>query len=215
MPPKTDISTLISKRDIATRSLYDLFEEFQVLIEVQPDFSTLKNVYGQIETKYRGLKKQIEVIREKIVENALSADDKIVIENDRCNGSVKADFLKCTQSYAMYQKRCLTEENSKEDLTKGLEGMNKALQKMVTTLGNVKNPSQNHGLEKLSVPSWDGDRKSYQTWKKEFVHCMEKYDQDVDEQLQRFRKALPKHSFWSNQVKYCETITQGWEILDI
>ena len=74
MPPKTDISTLIAKRDIAARSLYDLFEEFQALIEVQPDFSSLQNVYTQIDTKYRALKKQIEVIREKIVEIALGPD---------------------------------------------------------------------------------------------------------------------------------------------
>ena len=125
--------------------------------------------------------------------------------------------MKCTQGFAAYQKQCLSEKHSSdEQMTKGLENMNKSLQKMVNALKNEKSQSNNsnHGLEKLSVPSWDGDRKTYKTWKNEFCHCMDKYEQDEEERLQRFRKALPKHSFWSNQVKYCKTITQGWEILD-
>ena len=69
-------------------------------------------------------------------------------------------------------------------------------------------------LEKLPVPSWDGDRKSYATWRFEFNRCMTKYSQDSDEQLQRLRLALPKQLFWSNQIKYCQTIEQAWEFLD-
>ena len=43
---------------------------------------------------------------------------------------------------------------------------------------------------------------------------MFKYKQDDDEQLQRLRKALPKNSFWSDQVKPSTTIGQAWKILD-
>ena len=58
------------------------------------------------------------------------------------------------------------------------------------------------GLERLSVLSWNGSRKTYATWKiKEFNHWMGKYDQDRDEQLQRFRNAMPKGSWWTDQVK--------------
>lgn len=44
---------------------------------------------------------------------------------------------------------------------------------------------------------------------------MSKYDQDKDEQLQRFRKAMPKGSWWTDQVKTCKDIDRAWEILDI
>ena len=55
------------------------------------------------------------------------------------------------------------------------------------------------GLERLSIPSWDGSRKTYITWKKEFNHWMSKYEQDKDEVLQRFRRALPRGSWWAEQ----------------
>jgi len=72
----------------------------------------------------------------------------------------------------------------------------------------------NHGLEKLTVPNWDGSRKNYATWKSEFNYWMGKCKQDKDEQLQRLRKALPKNSFWANQVRPCQTIDQAWKILE-
>lgn len=43
---------------------------------------------------------------------------------------------------------------------------------------------------------------------------MIKYDQD-DEQLQRLGKALPKNSFWSDQVKQSTSIEQAWKFLDM
>ena len=38
-----------------------------------------------------------------------------------------------------------------------------------------------------------------------------KCDQDKDEQLQRFRNAMPQGSWWTEQVK---TIDSAWKILD-
>ena len=68
--------------------------------------------------------------------------------------------------------------------------MTTAVITMADVLGSQKTTS--HGLEKLSVPTWDGNRKS---WKSEFNFWIYKYKQDEDEQLQRLRKALPKNSF--------------------
>ena len=90
--------------------------------------------------------------------------------------------------------------------------MAEAVTKMAEVLSSQKNV--NHGLEKLSVPTWDGNRKTYATWKREFKYWVIKYKQDDDEQLQRLRKALPKNSFWSDQVKPSTTIEQAWKILD-
>jgi prolyl oligopeptidase PreP (S9A serine peptidase family) len=58
-------------------------------------------------------------------------------------------------------------------------------------------------------------QKSISTWKKEFRHWMTKYSQDKDEQLQRFRKAMPKGLWWTDQVKTCKSIDRAWEILDV
>ena len=41
-----------------------------------------------------------------------------------------------------------------------------------------------------------------------------KYDQDKDEQLQRFRNAMPQGSWWTDQVETCKTIDSEWKILD-
>ena len=41
--------------------------------------------------------------------------------------------------------------------------MTSAVTKMADVLNSQKNT--NHGLEKLTVPNWDGSRKNYATWK--------------------------------------------------
>ncbi len=69
MPPKVDLKTLTAKRDNAMRFLYELFEEFQVVINVQPELELIEKIYKEIESKYRGFKKQIEVIEDRTIEN--------------------------------------------------------------------------------------------------------------------------------------------------
>ena len=44
---------------------------------------------------------------------------------------------------------------------------------------------------------------------------MAKYSQDKDEQLQRFRKAMAKGFWWTDQVKTCKSIDRAWEIIDV
>jgi len=86
-----------------------------------------------------------------------------------------------------------------------------AVAKMADTLGSKPNLS---GLRRLPVPTWDRGRRSYATWKKEFSHWMTKYGQDKDEQLHRFRNAMPQGSWSTDQVKTCKTIHSPWKILD-
>ena len=78
---------------------------------------------------------------------------------------------------------------------------------MAKVFGSQKKTNQ--GLEKLSVTTWDA------TWKRELKYWMIKYNQDDDEQLQWLRKALPKNSFWSDQVKQTTSIEQAWQFLDM
>ena len=59
MPPEVEnIATLIAKRDIAIASLDELFEEFSILYQVEPELIALETVYKQIAIKYRSVKKQ-------------------------------------------------------------------------------------------------------------------------------------------------------------
>ena len=210
--PKVDLKTLTAKRDNAMRFLYELFEEFQVVINVQPELELIEKIYKEIESKYRGFKKQIQVIEDRIIENQIPPEDPVVISNNEASTKAKSDYLKFTQSFAASQRNCLdakakVQKHDQEHVAGHLEHVNTTLQKMVDVLHSKSN-SQNHGLEKLSVPAWDGDRKSYATWKNKFNNCMKKYNQDHDEQLQRLRKALPKHLFWTNQIKSLSTLVR-------
>jgi len=91
-----------------------------------------------------------------------------------------------------------------------LEAMTSAVTKMAYVLSSQKNTS--HGWEKLSVPKWDGIRKSYATWKHKFHYWMLKYKQDKDEQLQRLRKALPQNLFLVRSSKAMQNDQIGVEI---
>lgn len=180
MPPKVDVSILIAKRDSTIVALYELLEEFQVLYNVQPVLSTLENVYKEMEIKYRSVKKQQEAITDRLIETGSTEEQ--LKANQQVGDKVRSDFLKYSEIFATYQKAC----NSQEPALKhdALEAMTTAVTKMADVLGSQKTAS--HGLEKLSVPTWDGNRKSYATWKSEFNYWMYKYKQDEDEQLEKW-----------------------------
>ena len=116
-----------------------------------------------------------------------------------------------SEVFPNYQKAC----NSQEPPLKhdALEAMTIAVTKMEDILGSQKTAS--HGLEKLSVPTCDGNGKSYATWKSEFNYWMCKYKEEEDEQLQQLRKALPKISVWSDQVWPSKKIKQACKILNL
>ena len=211
MPPKVEsIATLIAKRDITIASLDELFEEFDVLFQGESELISLENVRADIAVKFRSVKKQQETIADSLIEAGLSSGDEMSA-NKQIGDKVKSDYLKCTEKFVVYQKKCNADKKPFSDHEK-LEAMTTAVAKMVDVLGSEKNA--NHGLEKLSVPTWDGSRKFYTTWQNEFNYWMKKYKQDKDEQLQRLRNALPKNSFWTDQVRPSTTIEQAWKILD-
>ena len=211
MPPKVEsIETLIAKRDITIASLDELYEEFNLLYQVEPELIALENVQKEIAIKYRSVKKQQSTIAERLIESGETEDSKMST-NKQIGDKVKTDYLKCTERFVVYQKKWNADKKPTDEHEK-LDAMTFAVTKMADVLSTQKNV--NHGLEKLSVPNWDGSRKNYATWKNEFNYWMEKYNQDKDERLQRLRKALPKSSFWTNQVSPCKTIDQAWKILD-
>ena len=191
---------LIAKRDNSANSLYDLFEEFQVLYSVKAEISTLENVYKQIEKN-----QQQEIIIDRILDNKSNnpEETETILENSKKVGSkIKTDYLNCTKSFSEYQKKYSSDktEYKSDDIEAMTIAMTIAMTKMTEAL-ILNKIDKTNSLEKLSVPVWDGKQKSYLIWKHEFKYWMEKYKQDNEEQLQRIRKALPKHSFLADQVK--------------
>ena len=91
MPPKVELSTLIAKRDTTIASLNELFEEFYVLYQVEPLLSTLENVYKEVESKYRSVKKQQETITDRLNE---SPSGELQTKNQEIGDEAKAFSLR-------------------------------------------------------------------------------------------------------------------------
>ena len=216
MPPKVDAKTLASKMENSGEIFYELIEEFEIIFSVKPELKTLETAFHQVETRYRLIKKQQETILDRLVDDSTDTDEQLLLTTKKLGDKVKADFLQIALKFAAYQKEQNSSETSKssvtlEALTSSMSAMSTAVAKMADTLGSKPNAS---GLQRLPVPTWDGSRRSYATWKKEFNHWMTKYGQDKDEQLQRFRNAMPQGSWWTEQVKTSKTIDSVWKILD-
>ena len=216
MPPKVDVKTLVGKMENAGRILYELIEEFEIIFSVKPELKTLEAAFHQVDTRYRLIKKQQETILDRLVDDGTETEEELLLTTKKLGDKVKADFLQIALKFAAYQKEQNSSEASKssvtlEALTSSMSTMSTAVTKMADTM--VSKPKLS-GLQRLPVPKWDGCRRSYATWKKEFNLWMVKYDQDKDEQLQRFRNAMPQGSWWTDQVKTCKTIDSAWKILD-
>ena len=168
MPPKTaDLKTLIGKRDNAIQTIKELFEEFEEVFSIEPQLERLESTFKIIEAKYRNIKKQQELIADKIVEDGGSEENQLLSANQKVGESLKENYLNVAKAYAVYQKK-LSQSSPPTVNPDSLEAMTSAVTKMAEAMQGSK-PSAS-GLEKLPVPTWDGSRRSYSTWKKEFNH---------------------------------------------
>ena len=112
------------------------------------------------ESKYRSVKKRQETIADRLVEQV---SEESQTKNQVIGDEAKVNFLKCAEQSVNYQKSFATEKPLfKHEV---LEAMALAVTKMTDVLSSQKYAS--HGLEKLSVPTWDSVRKSCATWKHE------------------------------------------------
>ena len=129
-----------------------------------------------------------------------------MLTNRNLGDKVKADFLQIALNYAAYQSENALPKGP--DHTETLKTMTSAVEKMAIAIG-----SKPSSLERLTVPNWDGSRITYQTWKRDFRHCMEKYGQDMTSTFKDSEKRCLKAS--SGQIKTCKDINQAWEILEL
>lgn len=136
MPPKVDVTTLIAKRDSTIGSLHDLFQEFNVLFEIQPVINILENVYNEVESKHRSVKKQQETIAEKLCEASTEGVEELREANRQLGEKVKIDFLHCSEKFSTYQKAWNVKKSSVEH--NALDVMAEAVTKMAEVLGLQK-----------------------------------------------------------------------------
>ena len=215
MPPKTqpkeDRKTLVGKMQNTSHCFYELLEEFEVIYGTKPQLERLKPIFSEVESKYRTVMRQIANITDKLIDEG--AEDEEAQTYRKQGAKIKSDYLDAVKRFAQYENEWCEKRGSekKKDDSESIQAMTAAIAKMAKALESKPSAT---GLEKLSVPSWDGNRRTYATFKKEFNHWMEKYKQDEEEQLQRFRKVMPK-GWWSDQVKTCKSIERAWAILDI
>ena len=169
MPPKVDVKTLAGKMENAVKILYELVEEFEVIFSVKPELKTLEAAFNQVETKYRLIKKQQETILDRLVDEGTATDEESLLLTKKLGDQVKADFLQIALKFAAYQKEPNNSEPSSksaetmETLASSISSMTSAVTKMAESLATKPNLS---GLQRLPVPTWDGNRRSYATWKR-------------------------------------------------
>jgi len=102
MPPKIDFKTLSGERDNAIHALSELFDEFEALYSVKPELNLLAAIFNEIESKYRAIKKQIEAIADRFVEDGVTSEDERIAENLKCGDEIKVRYLETLQKYAHY-----------------------------------------------------------------------------------------------------------------
>ena len=106
MPLKAiDLKTLIAKRDNAIQTIKKLFEELEEIYSVEPQLERLGSTFEIIETKYRNIKKQQEVIADRIVEEGVSEGDELLLTNQKVGEGLKDNYFKVAKMYAAYQKK--------------------------------------------------------------------------------------------------------------
>ena len=105
-------------------------------------------MHKEIELKFRSVKKQQETIADKLIEVDLVTDEQAIM-NQEVGDRVKTDFLKCTETLAIYKKKCEIGKLSLQNET--LEAKTSAVTKMADALSSQKKVS--HGLEKLLLPT--------------------------------------------------------------
>ncbi|CAH3155540.1 unnamed protein product, partial [Pocillopora meandrina] len=124
--------------------------------------------------KYRSVKKPQETIADRLAEHV---SEESQTKNQVIGDEAKVNFLKCAEQFVNYQKSFATEKPLfKHEV---FEAMAVAVTKMTDVLSSQRYAS--HKLEKFLA----------QLGSTNCQYGMNKYKQDKNERLQRFRKILP------------------------
>ena len=101
----------------------------QSLMTKIADPKLLESIYKQIESRYRNIKKHIEVIADSFVKENISVEYERATENLKIGEKIKKNYLAIVQKYANSQKEKLSPQNTSKH-TAALEAMIGAVKTM-------------------------------------------------------------------------------------
>ena len=111
------MKTLVGKLDNTVKRLYELIEEFETIFSVKPELKTLEAAFSLVETYFRLVKKQQEIILHRLVDEGTVPEDKLVLPTKKTGDKTKAHFLQITLKFAAYQKEQNSSKISKNATT--------------------------------------------------------------------------------------------------
>ena len=79
MPPKNDLPSLGTQIMPLTHN--EFFIELTTLYSVKAELNLFVAVFNEIESKYRAVKKQLEIIADTSIEEGAKSEDKTITEN--------------------------------------------------------------------------------------------------------------------------------------
>ena len=71
---------------------------------MKPELNLLAAIFNKIESKYRAIKKQIEAIADRFVEDGVTSEDERIADNLKCGDEIKVRYLVTLQKYVHHQK---------------------------------------------------------------------------------------------------------------
>ena len=75
---------------------------------MKPELNLLLTVFYEIESKYRGIRMQIETIADLFVEEKVTSEDERIANNLKSGDEIKQRYSETLQEYASYEKEVNT-----------------------------------------------------------------------------------------------------------
>lgn len=118
---------------------------------MKPELNLLSTAFKEIESKYRGIKKQIEVIADRCVEEEVTSEDERITNNLKSGDEIKQRYLETLQKYASYQKELSAPQlQNTTESTAALGEVATAVRQMAQNMA-AKPKVPITGLERLST----------------------------------------------------------------
>ena len=103
---------MLGKRNVAVQGLHELFEKFNCVYDVKSGNAARKR---QAEAKYKSVKKQLELIADRFIEENIDKDDERILENIQTQEKIKKNYFKILNKYANRKKEANTPKTLAKD----------------------------------------------------------------------------------------------------
>lgn len=90
---KVDVKIFVGKLDNVVKFLYELMEEFEIIFFVKLELKIFEVVFSLVEIKYRLVKKQQEIILDRLVDEGIGLEDEFVLVIKKVGDKIKVDFF--------------------------------------------------------------------------------------------------------------------------